>query len=89
MSFSTNSALKARRRSFSLIPSAPASIRPSLSRDRALDRHAFRAFRDRCNDRAAEQIAAVKRFLSATAQRHFEKFVFVAAGKLFFDNSFH
>src|SRR5205814_6953891 len=37
---------------------------------------------NRRDDGAADEIAAVKRLLPSTAQRHFEKFVLVAARKL-------
>ena len=35
-----------------------------------------------CDDRAADKIAAVKRFLASAAQRDFEEIVFVAAREL-------
>ncbi len=47
-----------------------------------LNRHRFCPLHNRGDDRATDQIAAVKRLLAPTAQRYFQEFVLVAARKL-------
>ena len=76
MSFSALSALKASCRSVSRIPWS------CLSSDSPFNRDRFRALHDRSYDRAADEIAAVKRFFAAAAQGYFQKFIFIATGKL-------
>ena len=58
-----------------------------LRRDRALDRHRFGAFDNGSDDRAADQIAAIKCFFATAAQRHFQEFVFFSLGKLPIDKA--
>ena len=53
-----------------------------LRRDRALDGQAFRPLDDRRDDRAAQQIAAIERFLPSASQRDFQKLVFFAPREL-------
>ena len=50
--------------------------------DRAFDRHPFGALDDRRDDRAAQEIAPIKNFLSAAPQRDLEKLVLVAPREL-------
>src|SRR6266550_377675 len=53
-----------------------------LSSDGPFDRDRFGALDDRCDDRAADQITAVKSLFATAAQGHFQKFIFITAGEL-------
>jgi hypothetical protein len=53
-----------------------------LSPDGPFNRDRFRALHDRRDDRAADEIAAIKRFFATAAQGHFQKFILITAGKL-------
>src|SRR5207249_6994726 len=58
-----------------------------LGGDRTLDCDRFRALNNRGDNCAADEIAPVKNFFAATAERDFEKFIFFAAGKLPIDEA--
>src|SRR5207253_8896930 len=60
-----------------------------LSGNGPFNGHGLRPFHNRGNDRAADEIAAVKDFLASAAQCYFEEPVFITTHKLPVDEPFN